>query len=49
MGITLGAADIIKAGVDEGSGLVSSCGSFGVTRVGNSESVGPREGGTLGN
>ena len=49
LGITLGAADIIKHCVDEGSGLVLSGGSFDVTCVGNLEGEGTGEGDPMGN
>ena len=35
LGIKLGVADRSNPGVDEGSGMILSCGSFGVTFVGN--------------
>ena len=44
MSITLGAADRRKPGVDEGSGMVLSGGSFEVNLVGNIDFVGPGEG-----
>ena len=43
MGITLGATDISKLGVDEVSGLVLSVVSFEVTWFGNLEGSGPAE------
>ena len=49
LGILLGSAKRIKPGVDEGSGMILSGGSFGVNWVGNLESAGPREVDTLGN
>ena len=49
MGITLGAVDRIKSGIDEVSGMVLSGGSFEGTWVGNLEDEGPGEGETLGN
>ena len=41
---TLGDADIIKHGIDEGSGLVLYGGSFDVTCIGNLEYEGTGEG-----
>ena len=49
LGITLGAADRSKPGVDEVSGLVLADGSGEVTWVGNLEVAGLVEGGPLGN
>ena len=49
LGITLGFSDRSKPGVDEGSGLVLLCVSFGITWVRKLESSGPAEGDPMSN